>query len=461
MKQKVALALSFLLALCLLFSSCAAAGIRPALIGELEKNARKTGQALYGLLSDHSVICENGAARYTLVADSAADDNITAGVYALCTAIAEVTGVTLPVAQTRPEGGKAILAELVSSPTKAREYGLNNSLFRIFFADGDLHIAATNKMMLAEGLRQFTARFVIGENAAAGTGYFGIPADTNLFADTGAVFDADGKSTYTILFPEDASAQVKDAAVSLTAAIREKTGGNVRVKSDFAASADTEHIIVVGNCNRQGIAQATEKLDQVTYRIEADGKDIFLLGGSDEMVAAAVNAFSEAFISGALSAPKSGFAFPLSLTFEHTLKTVVVAAGGKTDYVLVYPGGASEAVRNAALQFSDLFYTITGAVLPVLPDTGLPAATEYEIRLGQTNRAADGEETEEKSWYIRTDNTILIGGGSDKALLTALKRFSSICIDLVLTQNETEDLPQYSARLLYFIYGTVYHGTVK
>lgn len=462
MKRRPAVFLLLLLVLCTLLSSCAAAGLQsPALFTELEKNANKTGQALRGLLQNHAVLCENGEARYTLVADETLGADVTAELNALCAAITEKTGVALPTAKTRPEGAKAVLAELVIAPTKVRAYELNDSLFRIFFEDGDLHIAATNKVMLAEGVRRFTADFVTGEDAVAGNGYLGIPSEINVFADGEAVFDAEGKSGYTILFPEDASERVKNAAVSLTAAIKERTGKNVRIKSDFSSDTGARHEIVVGKCNRPGVAQATDGLDRVTYRIEANGKDVFLLGGSDEMVEAAVNAFLATFVNSPFASPKNTFSLPLFFSLEYTSKTVTAAAGGKTDYVLVYPSGASEAVKDAAFLFAKAFYRFTGAKLPVFSDLELPFATEYEIRLGKTNRSAESEELGADEWSILTQETIRINGGSDQALVTALNHLTYTCAQLIYTQNEIEDFNFSPPYFLYFIYGTAYRSTAS
>ncbi len=462
MKRKTAVILSFLLALCLLLSSCAAAGVKPpALIGELEKGAKKKGQALYGLLQNHTVICENGTARYTLVADDTAGADVTAELDALCTAVSKTTGISLPRAEVRPEGANAIFAELVTMPTKVRDYGLNDSLYRIFFSEGNLYIAATNRAMLAEGVRQFTARFVTGEDAAAGDGYLGIPSDTDLFADCGRVFDTDGKPTYTILFPEDASERVKAAAVSLTSAIKDRTGKNVRLKSDFSSGTGTEREIIVGNCNRPGVADAVEKLDRVTYRMEADGKNIYLLGQSDEMVTAAVDAFLATFVTGINAGTGSDFSLPLTFSLEYRLQTVTVAEGGKTDFVLVYAADASEAVKNAAAQFARFFYSFTGATLPICSDFELPNATAHEIRLGNTNRTADEATPGDKEWTILTEEHIRISGGSDRALIVALSQFSSLCAELIYAQNGTEDFVRNAPHLLYLVFGTAYRGTVS
>ena len=136
MKRKIVLALSFLLALCLLLSSCAAAGIQPpALFGELEKTATDKGHAIKGLFENLTVLCENGEMRVTLVADGNYGSAVAEELRSMQKEVLAKTGVALPLAATRTEGKKAIVAELISTPAKIRETGLNNSIFRIYFTD--------------------------------------------------------------------------------------------------------------------------------------------------------------------------------------------------------------------------------------------------------------------------------------------------------------------------------------
>lgn len=462
MKRKPIVLLTLLLAGCLLFSSCAAAGLQtPALFTEFENSAKKTGQALEGLFENHTVLMENGEARYTLVAAKSLGEDVTAELAALCTAITEKTGAVIPLAEQCPENTRAIFAEVISTPTKVREYGLNDSLFRIFFSDGALHISATNEILLAEALREFTARFVTGEDAAAGNGYLGIPADTDFTAEQGTVFDETGKAQYAVLFPDGGSERVQAAATRLVSAIRELTGKDVKLKSDFSVSTGVAHEIVVGACNRQGVAEAIGTMDHITYQMTANGNDIYLLGGTDSMVEAAVNAFLSTFLEGPNpSAAKGEFTLPLRFSYRQTIRTVPVAAGGQSEYVLVYPADAGDTVRTAAIQFANYFYYLTGATLPVCSDLEFRYATAREIRVGVTNRSTPNDEMGENEWTIDTRDIIQIRAGSDAALAAALKRFTTICIRLVYSQNEAEEtFRAYAPHLLYFVYGTVYRGT--
>lgn len=464
MKRKIVLTLSLLLALCLLLSSCAAAGVQPpALFGELEKTATDKGHALKGLFENLTVLCENGEMRATLVAGGNFGQAVTEELENVQRAVLEKTGTALPMTVTRAEGKRAIVAEVLNTPAKIREAGLNDSIFRIYFTKGDLHIAATNEVMLAAGLREFAARFVTGESAVADVGYLALPADTDLSAEQGAVFGSDGQAQVVILFPEKASDRVKAAATALFNTIKELTGKSVKIRSDFSAAPGNEREILVGACDREGVAEATAALDNISYQITGTGADIRLLGGSDTMVEAAVNAFISTFLQGTNSYAATGaLTLPLSFSLSCTLQTVTAAQRGQTEYVLVYPAHASAELRAAALNFAGTFYYLTGATLPVCSDAEFPFVTAKEIRLGVTNRTTPNEAMGEGDWNIVVRDIIQIRGGSDLALIRALTRFSHTCSNLIYTQNTIgEDFGGYTPKLLYFISGAEYGGTVK
>ena len=121
MKRKFVLALSFLLALCLLLSSCAAAGVQPpALFGELEKTATDKGHALKGLFENLTVLCENGEMRATLVAGGSFGQAVTEELENVQRAVLEKTGTALPMTATPAEGKRAIVAEVVNTSYSLR-----------------------------------------------------------------------------------------------------------------------------------------------------------------------------------------------------------------------------------------------------------------------------------------------------------------------------------------------------
>ena len=241
------------------------------------------------------------------------------------------------------------------------------------------------------------------------------------------------------------------------------TGKSVKFRSDFSTAPGNEREILVGACDREGVAEEIGALDNISYRVVGSRADIRLLGNSDAMVEAAVNAFISAFLQVNSSYALTGaLTLPLSFSLSCTLETVTAAERGQTEYVLVYPADASAELRAAALSFADSFYLLTGATLPVCADTELPFVTAKEIRFGVTNRTTPNEQMGEGDWNVVVRDIIQIRGGSDAALKRALTRFSRICSSLVYSQNEIgESFNGYTPKLLYFIYGTEYSGTVK
>lgn len=455
MKKKSAVFLSLLLALCLMLSSCAAAGIdSPSLFtyvkhsfGNLLTNARD-------LLADNTRIMEKGEAKFSLVCPASLPESVRAEADDLCRAVLAKTGAKLPVSDRADDDGKFIFIDLLT-PAAAKNLQANDSVFRIYFDHDDLHIAATNEIMLAEAIRYFNTTYIQAEQAAINTGYFAIPADTDVTSETAAVFDANAHAQYVIIRPEKASERIIATAQQVSDIIRNVTGSTVKIKSDFRIGAQTNEQteILIGLCDRDGMTQKAAELDNTSYYIGSDGTDIRLFGATDTMTEKAVETFLTTFVKGACSSAQKGQLL-LPSRFSYTCRNdlTVLANGGCSDYLLIYAAGMAPATMDAINRFASDFYYYTGATLPVFSDAARPTASPYEIRVGATNRRAGSSGIAYNAWNITmSGNAVEISGGCDFALVEALEKLTEAITEQVYGQNdfETDD----NGNLLFEPYG--------
>ena len=113
--------------------------------------------------------------------------------------------------------------------------------------------------------------------------------------------------------------------------------------------------------------------------------------------------------------------------------TLPLIADGKTDYRIVYAAGVSEAVQQEIWQLQSALLQRTGVALEVKEDALLKkqgiAEQAAEILVGLTDRGASAEASQGLRYHDYTveasGQKLVIAGGSDEALYTALKQLIS------------------------------------
>lgn len=158
---------------------------------------------------------------------------------------------------------------------------------------------------------------------------------------------------------------------------------------------------------------------------------------------------------------------PDETTSENTPDPLLLADGGKTDYVIVRGENAYITEVTASTELQSYLKQITGVEVPIVTDDTAP--TEKEIVVGKTNRETEGEfdreELGEDGLVIKTkDKKLFLVGGEKRGTLYAVYeflesylgcRFYTVSIEKVPEQKtlfvshieENKQIPVYSFRV--------------
>ncbi len=230
---------------------------------------------------------------------------------------------------------------------------------------------------------------------------------------------ADLLKDYTVYRPEDVKGEsielTTKAAAKLRKYINENFELSVDLKDDWYKKADglpeTAKEILVGKTNRAESANALAQIRSKDYVIAFENERIVITGGTDAAVSDAVDYFIETYID--IEAKK------ISLT-EHMLDIVsydypmgVIKVNGTDikEYKVVYPKESDLVTYYTAVVISDYIYSCSGIKLEVTDDSA--AASEYEILVGDTNRAESNigiELTAEQYSLSANGNKIVLQG---------------------------------------------------
>lgn len=263
---------------------------------------------------------------------------------------------------------------------------------------------------------------------------------------SGGRFDFKITKDYSIIIPSEASFAEISAAKKLGAAILHATGLDIPIVRDDAPS--TEHEIVIGKSQRDGVSLAQNNAGADGYSIYASKEKLFFYGASERTLEIAIDRFIREYviISSTLTVSKQ-----LSLSFKDifaksdlTLNgvdiskyTIVYAAEGTTTHYRsnVNAWVESSKYEDAANAIANEIYLLTKKRLQVLP-VSEAEKSDYEILVG---KVADREEvsqfyvthgvgySDERFAYGMVGTKLLFAGGSPNSTYHASKAFADYC----------------------------------
>lgn len=158
------------------------------------------------------------------------------------------------------------------------------------------------------------------------------------------------------------------------------------------------------------------------------------------------------FISCNKDASESTTASENSQTGEQTHEVIKIVPDGVTQYITVVSETCPDSLREAANRMKAEFYSTTGRNIWIKNDTATDE-TEFEILIGATNRKESAQAAQglEKYEYIikLTDKKIIITGGSNSAVIEAIKVFTET--------YSKEDNPEFALPLNLNLKGEISH----
>lgn len=460
MKKKILSLICMTLTLCILLSSCGAGeALCPPFLKLLGNTISNFFDNAENLLKGNEPLILDGHINYRLDSDGICPEAETA----LLTAIQEKTGCDL-ASNTDETAPKLRIGLDLSSQITAADYFIG-------FSEGDLVITAASTVMLTEAVRYFTDTFVTSEHANCGASYLYVEGDLSYTGETIELIGEDGNALYSVAYAPTADKNTFSAVTQLIGNVKSTTGVNLSMQDNYfqsEASAETKEILI-GLTTREESIEATNALDQFSYYIGIRNNKIIITAKNNYMLQKAVKRFNELFVTNekaAASYEAHTLSLPASLSYTQSESVLSLCSSGASDYVLIYPAGASERLLTAVCNFRDILYRVTGALIPISSDAEHAESTENEkeILVGATNRLAgvlSGTDLEKDRWTASAvGERLVVNAGSVNSLCKALEALRFELISYAEQQNSSdEDNPNARFSTLYLPADFAIEGT--
>ncbi len=220
-----------------------------------------------------------------------------------------------------------------------------------------------------------------------------------------------GTTEYVILRGNDASKAVLTAASSLWETFNEKTGANIDLCDEFRYEEKGKpSAIVVGITSDEISGSLKSDLRSEDFVIRAEGKNLYLVGGSDEATVNAVNWFIENYLNESVDTLQLAGDFEMRHDNDYAVHSLSIAGTDVSAYRIVYDADLYYS-KACAVNLRDLIVKTCGVRLQMIPDTE-PVA-EYEILVGSTDReqsvaAIDSFAEPHRNWSVSVSGAKLV-----------------------------------------------------
>jgi len=210
-----------------------------------------------------------------------------------------------------------------------------------------------------------------------------IPSEDPKLPDNYVGIVVDGKTDYVIRYPYNKS-ELSDICDQVAAAIKEKTGVDVDVRSDFIVgnSKPGECEILIGSTNREESTKAVEGFTDGQFAVRVYDKKIVLNGSGSTGIYFAVGYFISSVIESSEYGKNVGIEKDLNKTYrsEASLKINNVDI---SKFTIVIPEKFLGSDYRAAVYLKKHIFDIYGANLEIFTDA---ETYEHEILIGSTKR---------------------------------------------------------------------------
>lgn len=201
----------------------------------------------------------------------------------------------------------------------------------------------------------------------------------------------DGQAQYQVVYPEKADKDVKDLVDLFTKKIKEKSGVNLKFKTDSIRDGEVHDKnameILVGITNYDESQKVLGSISINDYAIKIEGNKIVITAHTTAMLQRAVNYFVST-LNDNISTDGNGKVVSLSCTDyvyngNYPIASITVDGKELRDFRIVYDEKSS-AAKNAADSLKNSIAVAYKAILPVVSDAS--PKTANEILIGKTNR---------------------------------------------------------------------------
>lgn len=246
-------------------------------------------------------------------------------------------------------------------------------------------------------------------------------------------------ASYSVVVPDNASDEIKTVAKMLCSKIKELTGTELKIKSDFLAEGsavycETEYEILVGLVARTESKEAHANVKSKDSGYTVINKKIILLGHSADSLEISFRHFYSDILYGR----KNESVLLTSdtnkmINGEYTYSKLLINGRNAKDYTIVYPANSRFDEKVIAQALASDIALSSGLVLDVVSDK-TAVSDRPEIWVGKVNRITDTHSFERdqkgflnSSTYVGvSDDAIWLYGNDHITLNLAKNRFLSL-----------------------------------
>ena len=213
-------------------------------------------------------------------------------------------------------------------------------------------------------------------------------------ADVSIELTADILKDYIVCRPEKVKNESIDVTIesakNLKNALNEAFGIDLKLSDDWYRESDglpeTAKEILVGKTNRTETANVLSQIKAKDFAIAFENERIVITAGTDKGVGDAVNYFIENYINTTDKKITFNEHHLEVIAYQYPMGSISISGTPISEYKIVYPKACDLVTYYTALAISDYLYDNAGVKLEVIDDSN--AETDYELLLGNTNRAA-------------------------------------------------------------------------
>ena len=265
----------------------------------------------------------------------------------------------------------------------------------------------------------------------------------------------DGVSQYTLIRSDAAKDQTALKMMQkINRAIRDRTGAEMQMDSDWDKKDMTKYEILVGDTNRPETAEVLATLGDYNFAIKKSGNKIVIAGKNEYSLTAGVNYFIDEYIDKNGNSAEGYFSIPKDIDYtEADPGVLVVAEGTKVNYSIAYTKNCADAYNYSYYDYNFDEKTVAQELVTNLKDkfgVKFVAAMDYvynpdtieespEILIGNCERSAtDAAKAGLKynEYAIKVvGNKIAVTGLGFLTTYEALGKFVSVLDQFKVTEN--------------------------